>query len=43
MEWDYDETFVRGRILFGDYLRPGMVGDDRVYEQVAHSRADSCK
>ena len=35
VDWDYNETFVVSPILFGDYLRMGVTGDDRVYEAVA--------
>jgi hypothetical protein len=35
VDWDYNETFVESPILFGDYLRMGVTGDDRVYEAVA--------
>ncbi len=35
LEWDYNETFVKNRILFGDYLKMGVTGDDRLYEQIA--------
>ena len=33
-DWDYQETFVNTPILFGDYLRMGVTGDDRVYEAI---------
>mgnify|MGYP006876806018 CR=1 FL=1 len=29
---DFDDVFVHYPILFGDYLRMGVIGDDRVYE-----------
>jgi len=35
VDWDYGDTFVKTPILFGDYLRMGVTGDDRVYEAVA--------
>jgi dynein heavy chain len=34
MDWDYEETFVRKPILFGDYLKMGVTGDDRMYEPI---------
>ena len=32
--WDYEDTFVNSHILYGDYLRQGAEGPDRVYEEV---------
>ena len=32
--WDYEETFLNGHILFGDYLKQGAQGPDRVYEEI---------
>ena len=34
VDWDYTETFVSSPILFGDYLRMGVTGDDRIYESI---------
>ena len=34
MSWDFDETFVDSTIIFGDYLKMGATGEDRVYEEV---------
>jgi dynein heavy chain len=31
---DFEETFVTKPILFGDYLKMGVTGDDRVYEPI---------
>ena len=32
--WDYEDTFVDGHIMFGDYLKQGAEGADRVYEEI---------
>ena len=32
--WDYDEVFEDGHIMFGDYLKMGATGEDRVYEEL---------
>ena len=32
MELDYEETFVTKPILFGDYMKMGLTGDERMYE-----------
>jgi dynein heavy chain len=37
--WDYDEVFVDGFVLFGDYLKMGAMGEDRVYEEVKDLKA----
>jgi dynein heavy chain, axonemal len=34
VDWNYEEAFVQSPILFGDYLRMGVTGEDRVYEAV---------
>ena len=35
MDWDFEEIFVKKPILFGDYLKMGVTGDDRMYEPIA--------
>ena len=34
MDWNFEETFVKKPILFGDYLKMGVTGDDRMYEPI---------
>ena len=34
MDWDFEEIFKLKPILFGDYLKMGVTGDDRVYEPI---------
>jgi len=34
MDWDFQEVFVIKPILFGDYLKMGVTGDDRMYEPI---------
>jgi len=34
MDWDFQETFVVKPILFGDYLKMGVTGDERMYEPI---------
>ena len=31
---DFEETFVKNPILFGDYLKMGVTGEDRMYEPI---------
>ena len=31
--WDYEEVFEDGHIMFGDYLKMGATGEDRIYGQ----------
>ena len=38
LDWSHDETFVKKPILFGDYMRMGATGDDRLYEEVSLER-----
>jgi dynein heavy chain len=33
-DFDFEETFVKKPILFGDYLKMGVTGDDRMYEPI---------
>ena len=39
--WDYDEVFVEGHVMFGDYMKMGATGDDRLYEELKDLKAFS--
>ena len=33
-DWDFEDTFIKKPILFGDYLKMGVTGEDRLYEPI---------
>ena len=37
--WDYEEVFEDGHIMFGDYLKMGATGEDRIYEELKDLKA----
>ena len=35
MDWNFEEIFIEKPILFGDYLKMGVTGEDRHYEPIS--------